>query len=1068
MIEVALLAVALAQTPPEDRPVLPVVEQLKHFKVAPGWSINCFASEETFPELANPICMAFDGRGRLWIACAPTYPHLMPGGDPQDKLLIVEDTNGDGVADTKTVFADGLYIPTGFVLSEDGAYVVDQPNLVHVRDLDGDGKADVKEILLHGLGAEDSHHAMSAFTWHPDGAMYFQEGTFHHTQVETPYGPTRTHDGAVLRFDPRTWEVDVISSYPYANPWGHTVDPWGRSMITDASNGLSYRLIHVGGANPYPDPDKFKSPVRGRRSFTPGGRRPTAGTELLHGTHATEEQRGRFLVTQSIGFHGVRWYELYDKDSGIFTRNLQPELLQSTDPTCRPCDVEVGPDGAIYVLDWANPIVGHMQFNVRDERRDHTHGRVWRLTADGQALDTPVMVDGASITALLELLRHANERTRMLARRELADHGAQAVLPAATQWRNALQADDPDRERLLVEHLWLHQSMGEPNVDLLNQVLQSDEPLARAAAVRVLRWWLQDIDDPFTPLQTAALDGDARVRTEVIYALGFLLDARSLEILSLAMRQPVDDDSKGTLHRTVTALKNFGEVGGEGTEAYRLTRMTDAQLSEEPLDHFVAIELMRRGSLPVEKRRAAAQWISQQSGRPVAAEVLATATTLKHDDPGLEPLLSLFLEEDAEPLQGMRRELQDAALNDAHADIVQEAALAAMVRADGFDQAWDWAGAKRTSTARTSLLAGMQAMPDSELTTTRMHEAFDVLRDRLPKPPTEIIDTPHAQFVRISMTGSGTLTLPEVEVMSGGANVALNKSASQSTTNWGGTADKGVDGDSDGVYGADTSTHTTEGGNNPWWEVDLGKSYPVDAVNVYNRTDGDYGSRLDNFTMQLMDADRNTLWQRDGIKRPRPSILIEPSRPGVAPITGPALHLLAAVNGRESDAKDILVQWASCTDPDLRMEAAVALDTLPDSVKQDLAPEHRLVRQVIYTVKDQMAYDVKSFEVPIGAPVEITMFNVDAMPHNLVLVGRGKLRKVGRASDAQGMGNDAAITGYVPDMPDDILHVMGLVMEGESATLRFRAPLKPGRYPYVCTYPQHWQMMNGVLKVVRP
>ena len=109
--------------------------------------------------------------------------------------------------------------------------------------------------------------------------------------------------------------------------------------------------------------------------------------------------------------------------------------------------------------------------------------------------------------------------------------------------------------------------MGEPNVDLLNQVLQSDEPLARAAAVRVLRWWLQDIDDPFSPLQRAALDGDARVRTEVIYALGFLLDSRSLEILSLAMRQPVDDDSKGTLHRTVTALQNYGEVGGEGTEA---------------------------------------------------------------------------------------------------------------------------------------------------------------------------------------------------------------------------------------------------------------------------------------------------------------------------------------------------------------------------------------------------------------------------------------------------------------------------------------------------------------------
>jgi azurin len=239
-------------------------------------------------------------------------------------------------------------------------------------------------------------------------------------------------------------------------------------------------------------------------------------------------------------------------------------------------------------------------------------------------------------------------------------------------------------------------------------------------------------------------------------------------------------------------------------------------------------------------------------------------------------------------------------------------------------------------------------------------------------------------------------------------------------------------------------------------------------VRVFNRTDGDYGSRLNNFTLQLMNTDRNTVWQQDDIQRPRPDVVIEPTRPGVAPITGPALHLFAAVPGRAADARAILVPWADCTDNDLRIEAAIALDSLPDDVKAGLAPEHTLVHQVMYTVKDQMAYDVKSFEVPVGAPVLITLINKDPMPHNLVLCQRGKLRKVGRASDAQGMGSDAAERDYVPDMPNDIMHVMGLVMEGESKTLRFVAPTKPGRYPYVCTYPQHWQMMNGVLKVVRP
>ncbi|MCH2135189.1 MAG: HEAT repeat domain-containing protein [Phycisphaerales bacterium] len=1068
MIELSVLMVALAQTAPEDRPVLPVAEQLQQFKTAEGWSVGCFASEEDFPELANPICMLFDGQGRLWVACAPTYPHLLPGEEPQDKLLILEDTDGDGRADKRTVFADGLYIPTGFVLSDEGAYVVDQPNLVHVRDLDGDDKADVKDIVLHGLGAEDSHHSMSAFTWHPDGAMYFQEGTFHHTQVETPYGPTRTHDGAVLRFDPRTWEVDVISSYPYANPWGHTVDPWGRSLITDASNGLSYRLLHVSGANPYPDPDKFQSPVRGRRSFTPGGRRPTAGTELLHGTHAPEDEQGRFLVTQSIGFHGLRWYELEDKDSGITAKTFNPELLQSSDPTCRPCDVEVGPDGAIYVLDWANPIVGHMQFNVRDERRDHAHGRVWRLTHDERELDTPAVVEGRSIGELLELLRHDNERTRMLARRELASFGAQAVLPEAVRWRNVISQEDADRERLVLETLWLHQSMGEPDPLLLDEVLSSEDPRVRAAGVRVLRWWLDDLEDPYSPLQKVALDGDSRARSEVIYALGFLDDPRALEILSLAMRQRVDDDTKGVLHRTARALERFGEVGGEGTEAWRLSRLSDSDLAAEPMDHFVAIEKMRRASLPLSSRRDAAAWLAEQSSRPVAAEVLATAVTLKDDDSGLGPLLAILLAEDSNQLQGMRRELQDAALDDSLPDQVQDAAIAALARADGFASAWDWAGSRRTTSARVSLLRGMHAMPEGELTDSRLNEAFDVLSGRLTDPPQEVVERPAARFVRISMNGSATLTLPEVEVLSGGSNVALNKPAQQSSTSWGGTAEKAVDGNADGRYGAGSSTHSNEGEDSPWWEVDLEQVYPLEGVRVYNRTDSDYGSRLNNFSVQLMDADRNTIWRQDGIARPRPDVLIETGGTGVPPVTGPVLQLLAVVDARADDARAILEPWARCADDNMRIEAAIALAALPEHARQGLAPELTLVRQPIRTIKDQMLYDVKSFEVAPGAPVEITLINDDAMPHNLVLCRRGALRKVGRASDAQGMGSDAAAREYVPDMPDDILHVMGLVLEGESKTIRFVAPDRPGRYPYVCTYPQHWQMMNGVLKVVRP
>ena len=487
-----------------------------------------------------------------------------------------------------------------------------------------------------------------------------------------------------------------------------------------------------------------------------------------------------------------------------------------------------------------------------------------------------------------------------------------------------------------------------------------------------------------------------------------------------------------------------------------------------PADDLAPPPGLDGSSVGIDARKAAAQWLADQSGRPVGAEVLATATTLPAGDEGLGNLLGLLLDADAAALQQMRRELQDAAQDDGHAKLINEAALAALVRADGFKVAWDWTATWSPTLGRIALLRGLENMPADDLSRERMNEAFDVLVEQLPEPPSDHIETPRARFVRVFIPGSGTLTLPEVEVMSKGLNVALGKAASQSSEGWGGTAVKAVDGDTNGVFSAGTSTHTLEGHDTPWWEVDLGQAYPIDTVKVWNRTDGDYGSRLNNFTVELLDANRNAVWTKANIARPRPMVSLEPARPGVSPITGSALGVLASVAGREADAMAILDLWASCSDEQLRWDAVLAIDTLPEALKTNLHPTNRLVRQVIHTVKDQMAYDVKSFEVPVGAPVEIVLVNVDAMPHNLVLVGRGKLRKVGRASDAQGMGGDAAARDYVPDMPDDILEVLGLIMEDEQGVLRFTAPDKPGRYPYVCTYPQHWQMMNGVLKVERP
>ena len=157
---------------PEELRILTPDEALKAMKVPEGYKIQTFASEEDFPELAKPVQMAFDNKGRLWVACMPSYPQWKPGDPkPNDKLLIFEDTDGDGKADKWTVFADKLHVPIGFEFWNGGVLVVSQPKLLFLKDTDGDDKADVREVVLDGFATDDTHHAISAFDWTPDGRL---------------------------------------------------------------------------------------------------------------------------------------------------------------------------------------------------------------------------------------------------------------------------------------------------------------------------------------------------------------------------------------------------------------------------------------------------------------------------------------------------------------------------------------------------------------------------------------------------------------------------------------------------------------------------------------------------------------------------------------------------------------------------------------------------------------------------------------------------------------------------------------------------------------------------------
>lgn len=534
-------------TSPEDS------QQL--FTLAEGFEVNLYASEVDFPNMMNPVSFTFDSRGRLWVGTNPSYPMYLPGTPVDDKVLIYEDVNRDGKADKETIFARGLHLPIGIELGDGGAYVSAQPNLLFLKDTDGDDQADEKEIRLHGFDSADSHHALSAFEWGPGGDLYFMEGTFHHTQIETPYGPERVRDAAVFRYEPRTEKVDVFVSYNFANPWGQCWDQWGQNFVADASGGANYFAAAFSGDVDYPR----KHP--GLKQFLEKQWRPTCGCEIVSSRHFPDEMQGDFLLNNCIGFQGTLQYRFQDAGSGFHADPLEP-LIRSSDPNFRPVDLQFGPDGALYLLDWFNPLIGHMQHNLRDPNRDQAHGRIWRITYKGRPLVDAPQIAGASIEHLLDLLKSYEDRTRSRVRRELRERNPDEVVAALDKWVAGLDAGDANRERHRLEALWVRQHLDVVDEGLLTELLNSENPSARAAATRVLCYWRDRVADPLELLQARVNDEHPRVRLEAVRALSFFDSQQALDIAVESLIYEQDEYLEYTLKETMATLE--GRVKSEG------------------------------------------------------------------------------------------------------------------------------------------------------------------------------------------------------------------------------------------------------------------------------------------------------------------------------------------------------------------------------------------------------------------------------------------------------------------------------------------------------------------------
>src|SRR5690606_12533378 len=525
-------------------------------RTAPGYKVELFASEVEFPELANPVQMSFDNKGRLWVAVMPTYPHYKPGDSkPNDKLLILEDTDGDGKADRDIVFADSLHLPVGFELAEEGVYVSQGTNLKLYTDLDGDDRADTSIILLSGFDDHDTHHAHSAYTADPSGAIYMGEGVFLHTNVETSYGTVRGTNGGFYRYAPQLHKLYRIAQLSIPNPWGIAFDDWGQSFFAETS-GPAVRWMMPGTVVPLYGHANDKSFDLIEQDHKV---RPTSGLEFVSSRHFPDEVQGDLLINNTIGFLGTKQHTMVDDGTGYTSRHRQ-DLVVGDDPNFRPVDMEFAPDGSLYIVDWHNVLIGHMQHNARDPLRDHMHGRIYRVTYPSRPLVEPAKVAGASIEELLENLKLPEFRTRSRPRRELRGRDSSEVLSHISTWVAGLDKNNPKYEHYVLEALWVSWGLNQVDETLLRQLLKAKDYKARAAAERVLRYTGHQVADQADLLQKAAGDEHGPVSLEAIVAAAWLDPEKGLPIVDEAANHPLDDWMINA-HATALAHLNGHAVG---------------------------------------------------------------------------------------------------------------------------------------------------------------------------------------------------------------------------------------------------------------------------------------------------------------------------------------------------------------------------------------------------------------------------------------------------------------------------------------------------------------------------
>jgi putative membrane-bound dehydrogenase-like protein len=439
----------------------------KGFKVPDGFRVQLFAGE---PDVRQPISFCIDDRGRLWVLEGNTYPAWKGPSPEKDRILIFEDTDGDGHFDTRKVFAEGLVYATGIEVGFGGVYVVAPPNLLFFKlDAGGDKPVGAPEILLDGFGSQGGHNVVNGFTWGPDGWLYGGHGRTSISDLGVPGTPAenRIHfDGGVWRYHP-TRRVFEAFADGATNPWGVAFDERGQMLVSNCVNAHLFHILQ--GGHYEPSRERPSSRYAYRRIETIAdhlhfGTTNAAGNEMYGGGHAhsgaliylgdswPEQYRGTFFTSN---LHGHRINNDLPKRKGSgFVASHGKDFMISDDPMFTGLLLQTGPDGSVFVTDWYDRGECHTRDNP-----DRGSGRVYKVVYGTPAPARSNLAELSDL-ALVDLQLHRNEWYVTHARRLLQERAATRPMPEVHEalWRRVYSHPEPSRR---LRALWaLHVTGG--------------------------------------------------------------------------------------------------------------------------------------------------------------------------------------------------------------------------------------------------------------------------------------------------------------------------------------------------------------------------------------------------------------------------------------------------------------------------------------------------------------------------------------------------------------------------------------------------------------------------------